>query len=238
MLSLRVFLLLASVLLTAGVGGCEFLKSDPKNPKETFVGLLEKKVTLLMKTGRMLNHGVQTVRDHLRGVASLIPVLNIPTDKGTSVGDALNPYRMQIKAIFPGTYWCGDGDISPNQKDLGLFERTDACCRAHDSCPEGIPAQEERYGLMNNGIFTRSSCQCDKSFYHCLKQADSLIATKIGTTYFNVLRPQCFRKYYPIVGCAEYAGHRLLYDKCEKYRFNRTEPKTMQWFDNPDFIVL
>lgn len=57
--------------------------------------------------------------------------------------------------LTSGTYWCGDGDISPNKKDLGLFEKTDACCREHDSCPDGILVQQERDGLLNNGIFTR-----------------------------------------------------------------------------------
>ena len=238
MFSLRVFLSLASVLAIVGIGGCEFLTTGPKNPKETFVGPLEQTVKTLMKSGRMLKHGVETARDNLRGVASFIPLFDIPRDQRSSIGDVLNPYKIQIKAIFPGTYWCGDGDISPNKKELGLFMRTDACCRAHDSCPDGIPAQEEEYGLLNNGIFTRSSCDCDKNFYHCLKEANSLIATDIGTTYFNILRPQCFKKDYPIVGCEKYARRRLLNDKCEEYSYNRTQPETMQWFDNPDFFGL
>lgn len=34
-----------------------------------------------------------------------------------------------------------------------------------------------------------------------MKKANSIISNRIGETYFNVLRPQCFRKEYPIVGC-------------------------------------
>lgn len=102
MFSLRVFLLLASVFSIVGIGSCEFLTIGPKNPKETFVGPLEQTVKTLMKSGRMLNRGVETTRDNLRGVASLIPLFNIPREKSTSIGDVLNPFKPQIKAIFPG----------------------------------------------------------------------------------------------------------------------------------------
>ncbi|XP_029672875.1 phospholipase A2 phaiodactylipin-like [Formica exsecta] len=94
--------------------------------------------------------------------------------------------------IFPGTLWCGGGDIAKNENDLGLFNRTDACCRAHDNCKNDISAGDTEVNLINNGIFTRSACFCDHEFYKCLKEADSLISETIGTTYFTILRPQCF----------------------------------------------
>lgn len=50
----------------------------------------------------------------------------------------------------------------------------------------------------------RSSCECDRAFYQCLKEAHNIFATNIGRTYFNVLRPQCFQADYPIVDCKKY----------------------------------
>jgi hypothetical protein len=55
-------------------------------------------------------------------------------------------------------------------------------------------------------VYFRSNCDCDERFYECLKKANTLISTKIGLTYFNVLRPKCFRKDYPVSGCEKYEG--------------------------------
>jgi secretory phospholipase A2 len=52
----------------------------------------------------------------------------------------------------------------------------------------------------------RSSCDCDEKFYDCLKIANTLVSRKIGITYFNVLRPKCFRKDHPVSGCEKYEG--------------------------------
>jgi secretory phospholipase A2 len=52
----------------------------------------------------------------------------------------------------------------------------------------------------------RSNCDCDERFYDCLKKANTLISRKIGVTYFNVLRPKCFRQDHPVLGCEKYEG--------------------------------
>lgn len=109
--------------------------------------------------------------------------------------------KDRLKAIYPGTLWCGDGNQAKYQNEVGLFRNTDICCKQHDECPAFIKSGSEFKGLRNNGHFTRSHCDCDLKFYNCLKRTDSLISNKIGYTYFNILRPQCFRKEYPIVGC-------------------------------------
>ncbi|XP_076247676.1 phospholipase A2-like [Calliopsis andreniformis] len=228
-------LFLGAALLIVVFGTC-----NSETLKTTYVSLFEKSIRPLTRFGRVLNQGITNIRQDLRELASGIPFVKekMVNRNRTTIADILNPLKLKIRAIYPGTYWCGDGDISPNKKDLGLFERTDACCRAHDSCPDAILAQEQKDGLLNNGIFTRSSCECDIAFYDCLKEANSLIATNIGTTYFNFLRPQCFKKDYPVKGCKKYAGKRLLNDKCEEYIYDTTGPKTMEWFDNPDFFTL
>lgn len=116
----------------------------------------------------------------------------------SSIADGL---KDRLKAIYPGTLWCGDGNQAKNEHEVGLFRSTDICCKLHDQCPAFIRAGKEFKGLRNTGHFTRSHCDCDLKFYNCLKRTGSIVSNKIGYTYFNILRPPCFRKEYPVVGC-------------------------------------
>ncbi|KAK2578697.1 hypothetical protein KPH14_011664 [Odynerus spinipes] len=166
-----------------------------------------------------------SLRDHIEG--------NVSKGK-RGFGDVLNLLSDMFRAIYPGTLWCGAGDIAENEQDLGLFERTDACCRDHDNCFNGINAGEEKDGLLNNGIFTRSHCSCDSAFNECLKNVHSIVATKIGITYFEILSPQCFADDYPIINCRRYSSG-LIDEKCVKYDQDYKAEKKLQWFDNPIF---
>ncbi|XP_014226091.1 uncharacterized protein LOC106651910 [Trichogramma pretiosum] len=149
--------------------------------------------------------------------------------------DVLNAVGERFKAIYPGTEWCGAGSLASSLDQVGLFKNTDKCCRAHDLCKMNLGADQVRFGLVNNGIFTRSHCECDSNFYRCLKKTRSLIAGNIGVTYFNVLRPQCFKLEYP-ARCVKYEKARFRNNKCVLYEFDVNYNKTWQWFDNPDFI--
>ncbi|KAL3857949.1 hypothetical protein ACJMK2_012574, partial [Sinanodonta woodiana] len=51
--------------------------------------------------------------------------------------------------IFPGTKWCGKGDLAKCYDDLGPDQETDSCCRDHDCCPYIIPPFTSRYNLFN-----------------------------------------------------------------------------------------
>lgn len=135
-------------------------------------------------------------------------------------------------AVFPGTHWCGYGTTTMNQQmDLGVFKMTDFCCKIHDKCPFFIRPGQKRYHLVNNGLYTRSHCKCDRDFYRCLKRANTLISNKIGKAYFNVLGPQCFMEAAPVSGCKRTFGNR-----CLSYAFDRAFPgRLVQWFDNPVF---
>ncbi|XP_076169656.1 phospholipase A2-like [Ptiloglossa arizonensis] len=231
--TLLVLILVSSIF---GFGATE--ESESEKPRETYVSPAEETIRLLIRSGRKFEQGVEALKNDLRSLTSFLPQPNNTIVKKPTIGDVLNPFKFRIKAIYPGTYWCGDGDASSKNSNFGLFKRTDACCKAHDSCSQWIPAQGTRGGLVNNGIFTRSHCSCDKEFYDCLKGARSFVATKIGFTYFNVLRPQCFRESYPTAGCRKYAGRRLIDDKCSEYEYKHNESKRLEWFDNPDFIVI
>ncbi|KAK0041512.1 Group 3 secretory phospholipase A2, partial [Biomphalaria pfeifferi] len=64
--------------------------------------------------------------------------------------------------IFPGTKWCGDGDIAENKHDLGHHVELDKCCRRHDLCPLVIPRLSWKYGMFNYRLHTISHCKCDR----------------------------------------------------------------------------
>lgn len=64
---------------------------------------------------------------------------------------------------MPGTKWCGKGKRAAKYTSLGMFSRTDKCCRIHDTmCPYWIGGFEEKYGLFNWKLNTIMHCRCDK----------------------------------------------------------------------------
>ncbi|XP_034950600.1 phospholipase A2-like [Chelonus insularis] len=93
--------------------------------------------------------------------------------------------------ILPGTKWCGTGDIADNYHDLGTDTDVDRCCRTHDLCPVKIRAQHSRYNLTNYSLYSKSHCDCDTSFYHCLKMVGGPVAHMMGKFYFNFLKVSC-----------------------------------------------
>lgn len=120
------------------------------------------------------------------------------------VAEIIDTFKDKLKAIYPGTLWCGDGNQARSEYEVGIFRNTDICCRMHDKCPSSIPAGHTYKNLRNGGLFTRSHCDCDQEFYRCLKKANSIVSNKIGYTYFNILRPQCYRREHPIIGCRKW----------------------------------
>lgn len=122
---------------------------------------------------------------------------------------------------------CGAGSIAKSKRDIGYFSLTDSCCRDHDLCPEGfLAAKESRFGLKNTGKFTRSNCECDKRFYDCLKNVDSLVSNQLGMIYFNILGPQCYIEDYP------HDCEHSVKGRCVKYGKDSVKEKIYQWIDN------
>ncbi|XP_014211216.1 uncharacterized protein LOC106641304 [Copidosoma floridanum] len=100
--------------------------------------------------------------------------------------------RNFFHGIFPGTKWCGFGDIAERYHDLGKFRNTDRCCRAHDLCPIKVLSRKERYCLKNLAIYTKSHCMCDEAFYICLKKNNGLPDKAVGGVFFNKFTaPNC-----------------------------------------------
>ncbi|XP_055383281.1 uncharacterized protein LOC129613305 [Condylostylus longicornis] len=138
--------------------------------------------------------------------------------------------QLRTNAVFPGTIWCGPGNKAPSDNTFGIFFRTDLCCRDHDRCFDIIPPRTRKYGLYNDGMFTKSHCDCDLDFYVCLKNVNSFVSNKVGFAYFNVYRPKCFRKEYPVIRCVQWFNNR-----CQLYLLDESREDRYQWFDNRHF---
>ncbi|XP_015109152.1 phospholipase A2 large subunit [Diachasma alloeum] len=95
--------------------------------------------------------------------------------------------------LFPGTKWCGKGDVAENDHDLGWFEQTDECCRDHDKCPNYVAGGETKFGLHNEGSITIAECKCDEDFRECLGDAEeSFMSFIMESSYFDLLPRRCF----------------------------------------------
>jgi secretory phospholipase A2 len=103
-----------------------------------------------------------------------------------------------------GTKWCGYRNVATSRNDLGIFEKTDACCRNHDLCPDNIHSGETKHRLLNTDSYTASNCDCDEKFFSCLKDIGSVTSYIVGFGYFTGLGLKCFRRDYPIVECKQY----------------------------------
>ncbi|KAG5898029.1 hypothetical protein JTB14_001741 [Gonioctena quinquepunctata] len=135
--------------------------------------------------------------------------------------------------IYPGTKWCGPGDIADNDNDLGAESGTDMCCRTHDKCSDVIGGFQTEHNLTNPAFYTRVHCDCDTVFYDCLKNASTGTSNSVGFIYFNMLGTQCFKEEYPISGCNKNSIH--LVPKCLDYKLDESKPKVYQWIDEPNY---
>ncbi|XP_063974772.1 phospholipase A2-like [Diachasmimorpha longicaudata] len=148
------------------------------------------------------------------------------------LNDIKGTRKEQLNLIYPGTKWCGSGNIAENSEDLGHFSATDRCCRDHDQCDDVIGAMETGHNITNSAFYTRVECSCDEKFYDCLHHSDDKIAPHIGTFYFSLLNTQCFRKDYPIISCKRYSTYLR---RCVEYNLDESQPKIYQWFDVPPY---
>ncbi|GIY79658.1 phospholipase A2 [Caerostris darwini] len=131
-----------------------------------------------------------------------------------------------LKVIFPGTKWCGSGDIATRDDDLGILADVDKCCREHDKCDDYIEGGQSKYNLTNYSPFTVLDCKCDDEFYSCLSRIGSITANTIGNTFFNFLGRHCFFLDYP-KKCKRYRTFLKL--GCEKFEIDKAAKKIYQW---------
>lgn len=99
--------------------------------------------------------------------------------------------------IYPGTKWCGPGNIASNYDELGVHSAEDNCCREHDGCPNALSKGQCRQGVCNNSPYTRSHCDCDADLRRCLQNVNTETANAIGAIFFNVVKVICFKERKP-----------------------------------------
>lgn len=101
--------------------------------------------------------------------------------------------RSKRGFTYPGTLWCGAGNMADNYDQLGTrlqhlqaelimhvcvpnihrliitlhvagnFAETDSCCRTHDHCPHVIHAFSSKYGHTNFKWHSICHCDCDNT---------------------------------------------------------------------------
>ncbi|MEQ2241170.1 hypothetical protein ILYODFUR_022608 [Ilyodon furcidens] len=69
--------------------------------------------------------------------------------------------RSKRGFTYPGTLWCGAGNMADDYNQLGEFADTDSCCRIHDHCPHVIHAFSSNYGHTNFKWHSICHCDCD-----------------------------------------------------------------------------
>ncbi|CDQ81616.1 unnamed protein product [Oncorhynchus mykiss] len=113
---------------------------------------------------------------------------------------------------YPGTLWCGAGNMADNYDHLGEFTATDSCCRVHDYCPYVIHAFSSKYGYTNFKWHPLSHCDCDNALKECLRKVNDTSSRVVGQAFFNVIEVPCFQFIYE-----EQCVERHWYGVCKKY---------------------
>ncbi|XP_016137791.1 uncharacterized protein [Sinocyclocheilus grahami] len=128
--------------------------------------------------------------------------------------DAANNKKTRTKRGFtyPGTLWCGAGNIADHYDQLGEFEETDKCCRVHDHCPYVIHAFSSNYGYTNFKWHPLSHCDCDNALKECLRCVNDTSSRVVGQAFFNVIEVPCFEFSFE-----EQCVERHWYGVCKKY---------------------
>ncbi|OQR70682.1 phospholipase A2-like [Tropilaelaps mercedesae] len=133
--------------------------------------------------------------------------------------------------IFPGTKWCGSGDVAKNYDDLGSKAATDRCCRDHDYSPESLAGGETKDNLTNPLFYTMTNCDYDNRFQQCLIDTNDAHAAAVGTMFFNILKTKCFAKRKQAT-CVK----QIPLSPCQEYSYDESSKETNQLFDPKKFL--
>ncbi|XP_053729232.1 proteoglycan 4 [Synchiropus splendidus] len=120
--------------------------------------------------------------------------------------------RSKRGFTYPGTLWCGAGNMADTYEQLGDFAATDSCCRTHDHCPHVIHAFSSKYGYTNFKWHSICHCDCDETLKACLRKVNDTSSRVVGQAFFNVIGVPCFKLKYERQ-CAE----RHWYGMCKRY---------------------
>ncbi|XP_026992772.2 uncharacterized protein proca1 isoform X1 [Tachysurus fulvidraco] len=133
-------------------------------------------------------------------------------DAQDASGDIQTLRRSKRGFTYPGTLWCGAGNIADNYDQLGEFAETDRCCRTHDYCPHVIHAFSSKYGFTNFKWHSISHCDCDNAMKQCLRAVNDTSSRVVGQAFFNVIEVPCFE-----FSLEEQCVERHWYGVCKRY---------------------
>uniref|UniRef100_A0AAV2IZP8 phospholipase A2 n=1 Tax=Knipowitschia caucasica TaxID=637954 RepID=A0AAV2IZP8_KNICA len=120
--------------------------------------------------------------------------------------------RTRRGFTYPGTLWCGAGNMADNYNQLGDFADTDSCCRTHDHCPHVIHAFSSNFGYTNFKWHSISHCDCDEALKACLRKVNDTSSRVVGQAFFNVIEAPCFNLAYE-----EQCVERHWYGLCKRF---------------------
>ncbi|KAM7412862.1 hypothetical protein PAMA_020313 [Pampus argenteus] len=120
--------------------------------------------------------------------------------------------RSKRGFTYPGTLWCGAGNMADKYDQLGQFAETDSCCRTHDHCPHVIHAFSSKYGYTNFKLHSICHCDCDNALRGCLREVNDSSSRVVGQAFFNVIGVPCFEFVYE-----EQCVERHWYGVCKQY---------------------
>ena len=117
----------------------------------------------------------------------------------------------KVKELKVGVFtnFCGPGDAANDDRETvaGLMTNIDECCKGHDDCDEHISSKNDFKKFPSlpkkNLHFTSLSCKCDRLFYNCMKQTESILADVIMWIY-TIAQSSCFSKEHKIERCSKY----------------------------------
>lgn len=222
--------LTANIVAKASEEGAVYITSQQVNEiTKAYRNLTAWYDTQIKEASRKRKRGPRIIRE-MKLLMTCASVLNGHFKSFTS------PFDLERLLIFPGTKWCGRGNISGHEEDLGRFRGTDMCCREHDLAVDFIKPLSEKYGIKNMHLWPMSNCEDDQKFYTCLLSDDSessLMSACVGTLYFNILGAQCFKQAYP-VACVDYETI-VLQTKCRRFMID-TSRSTWKIFNPNNFL--
>ncbi|XP_064463090.1 group 3 secretory phospholipase A2-like [Ornithodoros turicata] len=138
--------------------------------------------------------------------------------------------------IYPGTKWCGAGNISIEGDQYGSANVTDKCCEEHDRAKDYILESETHPNhteLVNPKSYTVTNCADDIKLFNCLLEDNSTDSYQFGQAFFDALGVPCFA-YTLKVSCTSYSWWSSM-QQCE-VKANETEKK-WQFLDPPNFYA-
>ncbi|XP_064472138.1 uncharacterized protein LOC135386260 [Ornithodoros turicata] len=209
---------------------CKALKDWSSGPLQTFLNSFGKKGGLgstYIATPSMTENAQKYTELCINPLAGPIPQMV-----------AFVKWNTNGNFIYPGTKWCGAGNISTKGQVYGTGESTDKCCQTHDMATDYILAEgvHEKSKLNNPHPYTLTNCSDDMELFNCLYNDNTSLSYEFGQVFFDAVHVPCFAHTYPIE-CIRETGNWFVGTRCEQYGINKDKQKIWQFLHPPNFFT-